>query len=67
MIKLDLYKNKIQGHKNFGKVYARSNNNDPIDIKGLAKHIQSHGSPYTYDIILGVLTKCVTWCWTARP
>ena len=60
MIKLDLYKNKIQGHKNFGKVYARSNNNDPIDIKGLAKHIQSHGSPYTYDIILGVLTKCAT-------
>ena len=58
MIKLDLYKNKIQGHKNFGKVYARSNNNDPIDIKGLAKHIQSHGSPYTYDVILGVLAKC---------
>ena len=60
MIKLDLYKNKIQGHKNFGKVYARSNNNDPIDIKGLAKHIQSHGSPYTYDVILGVLAKCAS-------
>ena len=60
MIKLDLYKNKIQGHKNFGKIYGRSNNNDPLNIKGLAKHIQSHGSPYTYDVILGVLAKCAS-------
>ena len=57
MIKLNFYKNKIQGHKNFGKVYARAKNDDPIDIEGLAKHIQSHGSPYTKDVILGVLSK----------
>ena len=57
MIQLDFYKNKIQGHKNYGKVYARANNVDPIDIKALAKHIQSHGSTYTYDVILGVLAK----------
>ena len=57
MIKLNFYKNKIQGHKNFGKVYARAKNNKPIDIEGLAKHIQSHGSPYTKDVIQGVLSK----------
>ena len=45
MIKLNFYKNKIQGHKNFGKVYARAKNNNPIDIEGLAKHIAQHGSP----------------------
>ena len=57
MIKLNFYKNKIQGHKNFGKVYARAKNNKPIEIEGLAKHIAQHGSPYTKDIILGVLSK----------
>ena len=57
MIKLNFYKNKTQGHKNFGKVYARAKNNKPIEIEELAKHIQSHGSPYTKDIIIGVLSK----------
>jgi len=57
MIKLDFYKNKTTGKTNSGKVYARANNNEPIDIKGLAKHIADHGSQYTYDIILGVLAK----------
>ncbi|MBO4464551.1 MAG: DNA-binding protein, partial [Prevotella sp.] len=60
MIKLNLYKNKIQGHKNFGKIYARAKNNDPIDIAGLSKHIHQHGSPYTRDVILGVLTKAAS-------
>ena len=60
MIKLNLYKNKIQGHKNFGKVYARAKNNEPNDIAGLSKHIHLHGSPYTRDVILGVLTKAAS-------
>ena len=29
MIKLNFYKNKVQGHKNYGKVHARAKNNDP--------------------------------------
>ena len=60
MIKLNFYKNKIQGHKNFGKVYARAKNNEPIEIDELAKHIAQHGSPYTKDVILGVLSKIAT-------
>ena len=57
MIKLNFYKDKRQGNVNYGKVYARAKNNKPIDIDGLAKHIALHGSPYTKDVILGVLSK----------
>ena len=41
------------------KVYANAQNTEVIDIQKLAKHIQVHGSPYTRDIIVGVLTKAV--------
>ncbi|MCR4837247.1 MAG: hypothetical protein K5899_12850 [Bacteroidaceae bacterium] len=57
MIKLNFYKDKRQGNVNYGKVYARAKNNKPIDIDGLAKHIALHGSPYTKDVIVGVLSK----------
>ena len=57
MIKLNFYKNKVQGNQNYGKVYARAKNDNPIDIEGLAKHIAQHGSPYTKDVIQGVLSK----------
>ena len=57
MLELDFYKNKIQGHKNFGKVYARVHKTKPIDIEGLADHIAEHGSVYTPDICLGVIRK----------
>ena len=35
MIKVNFYKDKRQGNVNYGKVYARAKNNDPIDIAGL--------------------------------
>ena len=41
------------------KVYANAQSTEVIDIQKLAKHIQVHGSPYTRDIIVGVLTKAV--------
>ena len=41
------------------KVYANAQSTEVIDILKLAKHIQVHGSPYTRDIIVGVLTKAV--------
>ncbi len=57
MIKLNFYKDKRQGNVNYGKIYARAKNNKPIDIDGLARHIAQHGSPYTKDVIVGVLNK----------
>ena len=41
------------------KVYANAQSTEVIDIQKLAKHIHMHGSPYTRDIIVGVLTKAV--------
>ncbi len=41
------------------KVYAYAQARQVIDIMALARHIQVHGSPYTRDIIVGVLTKAV--------
>ena len=41
------------------KVFAYAQSTEVIDILKLAKHIQMHGSPYTRDIIVGVLTKAV--------
>ena len=32
MIKLNFYKNKIQGNKNYGKVYARAKNDDRMGL-----------------------------------
>ena len=57
MLQIDLYKNKNQEARNFGKVYGRVDNKEPIDLNGLAKHIALHGSPYTRDVIAGVLTR----------
>lgn len=57
MLKINLYKNKVQGHKNFGKVYGRVENSKPIDIKGLAKHMLEHGTIVTEDVLVAVLTK----------
>ena len=35
MIKLNFYKNKVQGHKNYGKVHARAKNKRPIGYTSL--------------------------------
>ena len=57
MLKINLYKNKNQESRQFGKVYGRVENNEPIDIEGLSEHIAMHGSQYTKDVIYGVLIK----------
>ena len=41
------------------KVYAYAQSTEVIDIQKLGKHIQQHGSPFTRDIIVAVLTKAV--------
>ena len=60
MLKIDFYKNKRVGDKNYGKVYARAKNAKPIGVAELAEHIASHGSIYTYDVIVGVISKMAT-------
>lgn len=41
------------------KVYAYAQSRENVNIMSLAKHIQQHGSPYTRDVIVGVITKAV--------
>ena len=41
------------------KLYAMAQYNELIDIFQFARHIQNHGSPFTRDVIVGVLTAAV--------
>lgn len=59
MLKVNLYKNKRQGDENFGKVYCRAENADPIGIVELADHMSAHNSPYSKGVIKGILTDMV--------
>ena len=62
MLRIDLYKNKNQESRMYGKVYGRVTNVEPIGIRELAQHIANHGSPYTSDTIAGVLmaaSRCI--------
>lgn len=41
------------------KVYPMAQYTELMDINAFARHIQTHGSPYTRDVIIGVLTAAV--------
>ena len=59
MLKINLYKNKNQDSDNYGKIYGRCENAEPIDISGLAKHMAEHNSPYSKGLIKGILDDMV--------
>ena len=59
MLKLDFYKNKREGDKNLGKVYARAKNAQPIDLDGLAEHMSHHNTVYSKGVIKGLLADMV--------
>lgn len=56
MLKINLYPNKIQGNKNYGKIYGRAENATPIGIDELAQHMSEHNTPYSKGVIKGILT-----------
>jgi hypothetical protein len=61
-IKVNLIQERRRANDNYGKVYARAKNSEPIDIAGLAKHMADHGSPFSTGTIQGILTdmvKCI--------
>lgn len=41
------------------KIYASAQYRELIDLPALARHIQEHGSPFTRDVIQGVLSAAV--------
>jgi len=62
MLKVNFYKNKKQGHKNYGKIYVRAENAKPIGIDELAEHMAEHDTPFSSGTIKGILNdaaKCI--------
>jgi len=59
MLKVNFYKNKRQGHKNYGKLYVRAENAEPIGISELAEHMAEHDTPFSPGTINGILTDMV--------
>ena len=53
----DLRQNSNENSTVYGKWYPRAVRRSTLNLKGLAEHIQGHGSIYTTDVITGVLIK----------
>ncbi len=60
MLKLDFYKNKRQGDQNYGKIYGRVKNAEPINLEQLAEHMCEHNTPFSPGVIKGILTDMVS-------
>ena len=59
----DLHQSNLETSPSYGKWYPRAVRRDTLSLRGLADHIADHGSIYTRDVVLGVLTKftsCLT-------
>ena len=56
-MKYDLCQNNITDSTANGKWYPRAVRDNTLNLKGLANHIQGHGSVYTRDVVEGVILK----------
>ena len=55
-LRIILRQNKNEDSKAFGKWYAELMDRETLSTRALAKHIAGHGSPFTEDVIIGVLS-----------
>ena len=53
----DLRQNSSENSRVYGLWFPRAVRHSTLNLKGLAQHIQGHGSIYTNDVVSGVLTK----------
>ena len=61
-LRIVLRQNKNEDSKAYGKWYAELMDHECITTRALARHISGHGSPYTEDMIIGVLaalSRCI--------
>lgn len=61
-VKAYLHQNQIKDSKGYGKWYAYADNESPIDLVGLAKHMSEHNTPFSEGTIIGILrdmVKCI--------
>ena len=56
-LQYDLRQNSNTESSAYGKWYPRAVVPTTLNLRGLANHIASHGSPYTMDVVKGVLEK----------
>jgi len=53
----DIWQNKKSNSVSFGKYFGRILQTETLNTAKLARHIAEHGSPYTQDVVEGVLRK----------
>lgn len=53
----NLRQNNNDNSTAYGKWFPKAVRRSTLNLKGLAEHIQGHGSIYTTDVVTGVLTK----------
>ncbi len=56
----NLRQSNMENSSTYGKWYPQPVRRDTLSLRGLADHIADHGSIYTRDVVLGVLTKFTT-------
>ncbi len=61
-VKVYLSQNNNSSSSAFGKWFAFADNEKPIDLVGLAKHMSEHNTPFSEGTIVGILrdmVKCI--------
>ena len=61
-VKTYIRKNLQTGSKGYGRYYAYADNETPIDLVGLARHMSEHNTPFSEGTIIGILrdmVKCI--------
>ncbi len=53
----NLRQSNMENSSTYGKWYPQPVRRDTLSLRGLADHIADHGSIYTRDVVLGVLSK----------
>ena len=57
-----LKKNTNEKSDNFGRWFAQVKSLETLGLRKMAEHIAEHGSPYTSDVVFGVLEKFRKCC-----
>ncbi len=55
-LKVNLYQERRRQNDNYGKIYGRAKNAEPIGIDELAKHMNEHNTPFSKGVIKGIIT-----------
>lgn len=58
-VKVYLTQNKNEDSRVYGKWFAMADNEKPIDLVGLARHMADHNTPFTEGTIVGILRDMV--------